>query len=80
MIATTIVNWSALGKVVLYAMLGGVGLTLAFSLALHGAVRAGDRRRERRHGAGTAYGVLALVGGVACLAALVLGLEVMLNK
>jgi len=78
--ATTIVDWSALGKVVIFAMVGGVGLTLAFSLALHGAVRAGDRRRERRHGAGAGYAVLALIGSLACIAAVVLGLQTMLHK
>lgn len=77
--ATTIVDWSALGKVVLFAMAGGVGLTLAFSLALYGLVRAGDRHREERHVPAAAYGALAFVGALACVAALILGLQVMLN-
>ncbi len=78
--STTIVDWPALGKVVLYALAGGIGLTLAFSLALHGAVRSGDRHRDGRAAGRAAYAVLAVAGTVACVGAVVLGLQVMLDK
>ncbi len=78
--SATIVDWGTLGKVVLYALAGGIGLTLAFSLALHGAVRSGDRRRHGGAAGRAAYGVLAAVGGAVCVAGVVLGLQVMLDK
>ena len=41
-----IVDWATIGKVVAYSLLAGVGLSLVFSLTIHGAM---SRSRAVRH-------------------------------
>lgn len=75
----TIVDWSALGKGALVALVGGVGVVTAFSLV----VLAGSRiTTSRRSGGRAAAGDIALItaGGLVCLAALVVGLLAMMHK
>ena len=76
-IAGEIVDWAALGKVVAFSLAGGVGVTLAFSLAIAGAVRSIDMSRNERPLEATLYAALGLVGLIVSLAALVAGIIVM---
>ena len=76
----TIVDWGTIGKVVAWALVAGVGLCLAFSLTILGATRFADMRRDQRDVEAAAFGVLAVLGIAATLAALVLGIVVMTTK
>jgi hypothetical protein len=79
-VIATVVDWETIGEVVGYALLSGVGLSLAFSLAILGATRFADMRRDERDLEAAAFGVLGLVGFAATIAALVLGIVVMTTK
>jgi hypothetical protein len=75
-----VVDWGALGEVILVSLVGGVGVALAFSLALLGAVRSTERRRAERPFEASLYGVLGLLGLAVTLGALVMGIVVMTTK
>jgi hypothetical protein len=79
-IADPIVDWGALGQVVLYAFLAGVGVPAIYALAVLGAGRSGDARRAGRSGLALTYVLLALVGGAACVAAVAYGIYLMTQK
>ena len=79
-LADSVIDWAASLNVFWASLLGGVGVTGIFSLALLGATRAGDLRRDGRVAAATAYAVLTAVAGVVVLAALVFGVVVMTSK
>jgi hypothetical protein len=80
LLADPIVDWSALGKVVLYSVVAGVGVPAVYGFAVLGAARSTDAARDRRNGAATAYALLALLGGAACVAAIVFGIVVLTQK
>jgi hypothetical protein len=79
-VAAKIVDWGDVLEVVWTSAAAALGVTLAFSLGLLGAVRAFDRSRAGDPAAAAVYGVL---GGVALAAvggAVVLGITVMASK
>lgn len=78
-LATKIVDFGQLAQVVYVALIAGVGVSLAFSLVIRGAVRAGEHRRTRPVAAG-AHALLAVVGLLVVLAAVVFGVSTMLSK
>ena len=78
--ATEVVKWSALGKAALIALIAGVGAVGAYGLIVIGASRFRAARREGRGGTATASVSLAIVGGVACIGALVVGIIAMTHK
>lgn len=80
MSAATVVDWGALGRVVLYSVVAGVGVPLVYALAVLGAARSTDAQRSRRSGTATAYAVLALLGGAVCLFAIGYGIYLMTQK
>lgn len=63
---------------VIYATLAGVGVAVVYSIAIYGATRYVDLNRDGRHIAAAAAGILALVAFLACMAATLGGLFVML--
>jgi hypothetical protein len=77
--ATKIVDFGQLAQVVYVALIAGVGVSLAFSLVIRGAVRAGEHRRSRPVVAG-AHALLAVAGMLVVLAAVVFGVSTMLSK
>jgi hypothetical protein len=79
-VLATIVDWSALGKVVVYSFAGVIGVTIAFSLATMSAIRFADMRRDERVIEAGAFALLAVVAMAACLAGLVVGITVMVSK
>lgn len=79
-VAGEIVDWGALLKVVYQALAAGLGVSLAFSLAVAGSTRFADEVRENRMTRAAMYGALAAMGLLACLAAIVLGIVVMTQK
>ena len=79
-LAGDIVDWGALLKVIYQALAAGLGVSLAFALAVAGSTRFADEVRENRMTRAAVYGVLATAGLLACLAAIVLGIVVMTQK
>jgi len=77
--ATKIVDVGQLAQVIYVALIAGVALSLAFSLVIRGAVRAGEHRRTRPVLA-TAHALLATAGLLVVLGAIVFGVSVMLSK
>jgi hypothetical protein len=79
-LAADIVDWAALFEVVYTSLAAGLGVTLAFSLAVAGSTRFADEVRENRMTRAAMYGVLAALGLLVCLAAVVFGIVVMTAK
>lgn len=78
-LATKIVDLGQLAQVVEVALVAGIGISIAFSLVIRGAVRAGEHRRERPVLAG-AHALLAIAGLAVVAAAIVFGISTMLSK
>jgi hypothetical protein len=78
-VIATIVDWHALLQVILASLIAGIGATVAFSLAILGATRFADLRRDENPAA-WGYGALALAGLGATLAAVLFGIYVMTSK
>jgi hypothetical protein len=79
-IAGQIVDWSALLKVVLASFIVGTGVSIAFSLAVLGATRFADNRRDERTIEATLFAILGVIGAAGCAAAVVFGIVVMTKK
>lgn len=77
--ATKIVDLGQLAQVVEVALVAGIGVSIAFSLVIRGAVRAGEHRRERPVLAG-AHALLAVAGLLVVAAAIGFGISTMLAK
>jgi hypothetical protein len=69
-----------LAEVMWVSLLAGVGISAVFSLVVYSGARAGEARRAGRSGAATAFGVLAVLGLVAFLAGVIIGVTIMLHK
>ena len=80
MMLATVVDTKELLQTVVAALVAGVGITLIFSLALLGAARFADMNREGRPLAAAAFGTLAVVGVLAFLGAIAVGIVVMTTK
>jgi len=76
----TIVDTTALWQTVVGAFIAGVGTTIMFSLAVLGATRFAEASREGRGIQAAAFGVLAIVGLLAVVAVIVVGIIVMTTK
>ncbi|MBX5470590.1 MAG: hypothetical protein IRZ21_11930 [Thermoleophilaceae bacterium] len=76
----TIVEWATLGKAILYSLLGGVGVTTAFSVGIAGATRSLEHARDGRHREAVAFGVLAAAGLAVCAGAIAVGIYYTVSK
>jgi hypothetical protein len=76
-VATPLINWSALGKIVLAAVIGGIGVVFAFGLLLLCLSRARSATSSGRR-----YVLYALSGicGALCLAVVGIGIYAMVEK
>ncbi len=75
-----IVDTEALGRVILYALIAGVGITLVYSIAVYGATRSTDMRRAGSPTAATFFAVLGAAGMAATIAALAYGVYLVVYK
>lgn len=75
-----VVDWAALGEVIAVSLVAGVGVTIAFSFAIVGAVRSMDMRRDERPLEAGVYVAIGLIGLTVTLAALVYGIIIMTSK
>ena len=80
MIVAKIIDGHAAWQAVWTATVAGVGVTIVFSLAVLGATRSTDMRRDDRPGQAAVYGALALVGLAATLAAIVYAITLITTK
>lgn len=75
-----IVDIEKLVEVAIVSLVGGVGVTISFSLAILGATRFVDLRRDGRPIEAGAYAILMALGLAISLAAVAFGLIVMTTK
>jgi cytochrome c biogenesis protein CcdA len=71
---STIVDATTLLDLVGVSLLAAVGVTGAFSLAILGATRFSDLRRDGRAAEAAAFGVLTALALAACVGAIVYGI------
>ena len=76
----TVVDTEALWRTVAAAFVAGVGTTFVFSIAIFGAARVAEAQRHGRGGEAAAFAVVAVVGFLATMAAVVVGVVVMTTK
>jgi hypothetical protein len=74
----SVLDGAALLQVLWVSVVAGLGLTLAFSLAIAAGARAGQARRAGA--SATGWYAATIVCGALCTAAVVLGVAVMLSK
>jgi hypothetical protein len=75
----TVVDVGQLAQVVEASLIAGIGVSIAFSLVIRGAVRASEHRQTRPIFAGL-HALMAVVALLACFAAIGFGVSVMLSK
>jgi hypothetical protein len=80
MLATKVVDWDQILQVIYTALAAALGVTVAFSVAVAGATRFVEQRREGASGRATAYAAVAVLGLAICGAAIVLGIVAMTTK
>ena len=80
LLAEPVVDWGELFNVVWTALVGGIGVTAVFAVALFGAVRATDARRNGTIGLAVGYWVLMTLAMALVLGSIVFGVVVMTSK
>jgi hypothetical protein len=80
MLNLALVDGEALLQTVAISIVASVGITLIFSLAIYGATRFVDLSRDERIGAAGAAAALAVVSLLAFIAAVTIGIVVMVDK
>lgn len=80
LLTATVVDTKALLETAAASLIAGIGVTLAFSIAIYGSVRFIEERRDG-HALAAGFGlVVSIVGFGVCIAAIVFGLIVMTSK
>jgi hypothetical protein len=79
-IVAKIIDTSAAWQAVWTAAVSGVGITIVFSLAVLGATRSTDMRRDDRPGQAAMYVALALVALAATVGAVVYAITLITTK
>jgi hypothetical protein len=79
-VIAAVVDIGSLFKVFYASLAAGVGVAIAFSLAIYGTTRAAERRREANGGAAAAFGTLAVVAILVSLGAAVYGVVLVAHK
>jgi hypothetical protein len=78
-VLASIVDWSALLETVVASVVAGVGIAIAFSIAIYGAARFTEARRAGASLAAGAGATLTVVAVLTCLAAITAGILVMIS-
>jgi hypothetical protein len=79
-VIATIVDWKALGDVVLAAFGGGVGIAFVFSLLIVGWARSDEMRQHGRSIVATAYLALSVVSLATFLGGIAMAIVVITHK
>lgn len=77
---SAIVDFSTLGKTILYSLVSGVGIAVIFGLGVTSTAGLLDALRARRTTAGAAWGALVLVCLAGAIGVIALGIVVMSSK
>jgi len=80
LLADPIVDWGELLNVIWTSLVGGIGVTAVFAIALFGAVRATDARRNGALPLAIGYWTLMTLAMALVLASIVFGVVVMTSK
>jgi hypothetical protein len=80
MIVAKIIDSHAAWQAIWTATVAGVGVTIVFSIAVLGATRAADLRRDDRAGPAVVYAGLGLLGFAATIAAVVYAITLITTK
>jgi hypothetical protein len=80
MTLATVVDTEALWHTIVAALAAGVGTTLVFSIAILGAARFVEANRDGRTVEAAMFATLGIVGVLATIAAVVVGVIVMTTK
>jgi hypothetical protein len=75
-----VINTHALVKMLYTSVLAGVGVAVVFSLAILGATRSSEMRREHRSGAAAAYTALATASLLLAAVMVIYGLVLVAHK
>jgi len=75
-----IIDWDALLTVVWASLLGGIGATAAYGMAILGSARAIELGREGRGGEAVVYALIGTAGIVTVVGAIVFGIVVLSDK
>jgi hypothetical protein len=75
-----VVDWDGLLRVLWASSLAGVGVSVAFAVAILGTTRAVDRRRDGRTAEAGLFAVVGAVALAAVAAAIALGIVAMISK
>jgi hypothetical protein len=67
-------------EVVEASAIAGIGVCVAFSLVIRGAVRAGERRQQGQPVVASAYALMATLALLVCFGAIAFAVTVMLSK
>lgn len=78
MMLATLIDTSALGRVIAYAFIATIGVTAVFSFGIVGMARYDERRRSG--GGGYAYAALALASAIIVTAVVVEAIIIMTKK
>jgi hypothetical protein len=79
-IIATVVDWAALRDVVVASLAVGIGVVVAFSLAIMGLTRVADMRRDGRAIEAWGFAAVAVAGLAVCATAVVYGIILMTSK
>jgi hypothetical protein len=79
-IAAEIIDWNAAWQAIWTAAVAGVGVTVVFSVAVLGATRTSDMRRDGRPGQAAFFGAVALVAVAGTLGAVVYAITLITTK
>ena len=78
--ATPIVDWSTLGRVIGATLGVGFGVSVVFSLAVWGSIKASDHSRLQQRALAALHGTVAVVSLAVILAVVIYGLHVLSTK
>ncbi|MFL5820156.1 MAG: hypothetical protein ACJ76S_05675 [Solirubrobacteraceae bacterium] len=76
----TLIDVNVLWKLVIYSLAGGIGVTLAFSIAIYGAIRFVDLRRDGHSIFAGAFAALAAVALASVAAGVVYAVSILAHK
>jgi hypothetical protein len=79
-ILAAVVDWEALRDVVVASLVGGIGVTIVFSLAIYGSTRFTEMQREHRAVEAAGFAALAFLGLAVTAGAVAFGMYEMLAK
>lgn len=79
MLVATVIEVDALLQTAAAALVAGVGVTLAFSIAIYGSTRYAELSRAGRSGAAALAGLTAAAGLLVSVGAIAVGIAVMIG-